>query len=85
MLILRRWLSHSQGPLPGDIHKAAAATSTHLQQPGGMDWHLMNTGGDIAALMSSVSDHQIDFSFDIKRFPTVAADQGVYNTKKLSE
>lgn len=84
VLILRRWLSHAQGPFPGELHKAAAATSIRLAEPEGMDWHLMNTGGDVAALMSSVSDHQVDFAFDIKRFPTVAADQGVSNTKKLS-
>lgn len=45
----------------------------------------MNTGGDLAVLMSSVSDHQVEFEFDIKQFPTVVADQGIYNTRKLSE
>ena len=45
----------------------------------------MNTGGDIAALMNSVSDHQVDFDFDVKQFPTVAADQGIVNTRKLGE
>jgi hypothetical protein len=59
--------------------------SARLQESTAVNWDLMNDGGDIAALLSSVSDHQVEFDFDIKRFPTVAADQGIFNTRKLSE
>lgn len=85
MLTAPRWLSQAQGPFPAEIHKEATATTARLQGTKPVDWNLMNTGGEIAALMSSISDHQVDCTFDIKRFPTVAADQGIYNTRKLSK
>lgn len=78
------WLAAAQGPFPPEIHQEAKAVETMLAQSEGYEWDLMGQGGDVAALMALVSDNQAEFEFDIKQLPTVAADQGIFNTRKLS-
>lgn len=78
------WLAAAQGPFPPELHQEAKAVETMLAQPEGYEWDLMGKGGDVAALMALVSDNKAEFEFDIQQFPTVAADQGIFNTRKLS-
>lgn len=77
-------MAAAQGPFPPEIHQEAKSVETMLVQPEGYEWDLMGKGGDVAALMAQVSDHQAVFDFDVKQFPSIAADQGIFNTRKLS-
>lgn len=85
LLICHSWLIAAQGPFASDFHDEASSMNEKLDCPGGYELPLISrNGGDIAALMSMVSDHQVDMGFDINTAPTVAAGQGILNTRKLS-
>jgi hypothetical protein len=58
-----------------------------LDDPEGLEWPILGKPGDIASLLNLVSNHEVDFEFDVDEFPTLRGprDSYSYNTRKLSE
>ena len=58
--IICSWLQLSEGPLAQELHLEAHAMSEKLRVVNEeVNWPLIGTGGDIACLISMVSNHEV--------------------------
>jgi hypothetical protein len=92
-----RWQTLAQGTLASSFYQEAAKLEDKISAPEGMEWPVIGSSGELAALMNMVSEHtvsspernladvQVDFRMDPSTFPTVVANGGIFNTRRLSE
>lgn len=80
------WLTASEGSLPADIDaEVTKAIRRFENEDRTATWPLLGNVGDLAAIVSMVSNHEVDFNLDECEFPTLKQSRLMYNTRALSE
>lgn len=54
-----RWQTQAQGPFTGIFYEDAEKLENKISAPGGMDWPVIGSSGELAALMNMVSEHRV--------------------------
>lgn len=81
------WLAASEGSLPPDIDAEVTKALKRFDEVEDrtVTWPLLGNSGDLASIMSLVSNHEVDFDLDDCEFPTLKQSRLMYNTRALSE
>ncbi|WRT65885.1 uncharacterized protein IL334_002836 [Kwoniella shivajii] len=79
------WNALKEGFLPSELKQDSQGLIPKLEREEGIEWPLIGKSGELAALMDMVSNHQVNFDFDVIEFPTVKYERGHYNTRKLDD
>ena len=75
-----------EGPFPDDLYNDALSLGPTLTSRGGdMDWNMLGSGGEVASLMSLVSNHEVKFEMDVNVLPALKMFGSVLNTRKMGE
>jgi transcription factor C subunit 3 len=81
-----QWLQQSDNLLPMDLEVEVDAALARFDNPEQTtQWPLIGTGGDLAALMTMVSNHEAEFDIDLSNLPSLRTNRLQYNTRALSE
>ena len=90
-----RWEGLRHGPFSTDFFQDAAGLEDKITSPAGMDWPVIGSSGELASLMSMVSDQtvrfefgvnadlQVEFEIESEGFPSVMAGGAIINTRRL--
>ncbi|WWC87968.1 uncharacterized protein L201_002870 [Kwoniella dendrophila CBS 6074] len=81
----QRWEQVHDGFLPPDLTQHAQALIPKLEPEEGIEWPLIGESGELAALMNMVSNHEVDFGFDVNEFPSVKYEKDHFSTRKLDD
>jgi hypothetical protein len=54
-----RWQTQAQGPFTGIFYEDAEKLESKISAPGGMEWPVIGSSGELAALMNMVSEHKV--------------------------
>lgn len=80
------WRAMCEGPFPDDLYSDAASLGSTLASRGGdMAWNMLGTGGEVASLMSLVSNHEVQFETYVKDLPALKMFGSVLNTRKMGD
>ncbi|WWC96759.1 hypothetical protein V866_003632 [Kwoniella sp. B9012] len=79
------WQQLEEGFLPPNLFQASQGLKPKLEPEEGIEWPLIGESGELAALMDMVSNHEVDFEYDVQEFPTVKYEKGHFNTRKLDD
>jgi hypothetical protein len=81
-----QWLQQSDNLLPAELETEIDTALARFANPDQTtQWPLIGSGGDIAALMTMVSNHEAEFDIDLSNLPTLRTNRLQYNTRALSE
>ncbi|KAK8865706.1 hypothetical protein IAR55_000851 [Kwoniella newhampshirensis] len=81
-----QWQQLSDGALPDNLPVEAKGLHEMLERDkSGIEWPIIGRSGELAALMNMVSNHEVDFEFEIDEFPTIKFESDHYNTRKLND